>query len=544
MWWWLSPLVVGVIRVPAEDRYQSDSMICVGTTSGHSRWEFANPKIQRRRVRKLEKPQLSVQSSLEVPARPPSLPPNCALSSQRIETIRRFCSFTYPIAFRSRRMGDIIDLVAEEPGSDLTRRAGNGQRFSSLRPSGGGKRLTFALPAGKASEFINSSYGRKGQTLFCRAERISKERKNGRSSFDYETGTENEADVGGGVLDDTSMWDSNAEGIRRGRFKKNSNINSDLPGRDRTQTQQDPEFDGDEARSTRSRPQKQQIWDSVDVEPRTREKFEKDEWDYDAEARTSRGETPRGESRRRWQSREDDEAESYEEPDEAATNFKDVFSWVNADVKDAFVLIRWGLPAAVLLVPWLMGNPMMLLIGLSFIPAANKFIGPIANQIFRTVMSGGSTPKPRRRRKPNTGSSSSSRRSQQQAQRPPAYNDREAPAASSSSGVDPGEADLFTSVSTTIFGDPNVDDVPRKATRLGRSNGTGGSTTRRLGGWEDLEDDRARARADRWPTKRRGSSSSSSSWSEKKIVKREERNIFVRLILALFPFLRDWGGLM
>ncbi|KAG6546367.1 hypothetical protein Mapa_012408 [Marchantia paleacea] len=514
-------------------------MICVGTTSGHSCWELRSPKIQRRRGRNLEKQQLSVHSSLEVPARPPSLPHNCALSSQRIETIRRFCTFTSPIAFRSRRKGDIIDLVAEETGSDTTRRAGSAQRFSSLRQTSGSKRLTFALPAGKASEFINPSSGRKVQTLSCRAERISKELKSGRSSFEYETGTENEADVGGGLPDDTSMWDSNAEGIRRGRFKNQSNTSSDVPGRDRTQKQQESEFDGGEARSSRSRPQKQQNWEFDDVEPRTRDKFEKVEWDYDAEARTSRGERPRGESRRWWQSSEDDETESYEEPEEEATNFKDVFSWVNADVKDAFVLIRWGLPAAVLLVPWLMGNPMMLLIGLSFIPAANKFIGPIANQIFRTVMSGSSTAKPRRRRKQNTASSSS-RRSQQQAPRPPTYYDREAPAASSSSVVDSAEADLFTSVSTTIFGDPNVDDVPRKSPRLGRSNGTGGSTTKRLGGWEDLEDDRARARADRWPTKRRGSS----GWSEKKIVKREERNIFVRLILALFPFLRDWGGLM
>ncbi|KAL2620511.1 hypothetical protein R1flu_000716 [Riccia fluitans] len=56
----------------------------------------------------------------------------------------------------------------------------------------------------------------------------------------------------------------------------------------------------------------------------------------------------------------------------------------------------------------------------------------------------------------------------------------------------------YLQFASTIFGDGTDDDFPRTQPRLGGSNGTRG-VSRRLGGWDELEEDRAKARSERWP---------------------------------------------
>ncbi|KAL2608293.1 hypothetical protein R1flu_026866 [Riccia fluitans] len=534
-------------------------MICVGTSGCQFRWELQlrPPKIHpQRRGRSCGKQKLhqqqnrQIHSSLEAPARPtPNFPHTSpSISLLRIETTGRFFSFTSPLGFRPRthqKKWEILDLVALDTGVE-GRRGGTGTGkspyASGLRQSSSEK-VTFALPTLRSEE-LNNLRARRIPTS-VRAEGISKERRNGRSP-NYQKDRESGEDGIEGLPEDTNMWDSNAEGIRRGKPRMRSSATTEAPLRDRRSKNPQELDDADEVRriprnwSNKQEEQQQrqrQQWEFDDGEYRTGARI-KEEWDYDAEGsdgdRTARGRQPQAESSRWWQPSENTSSyESYGET-EASTGFQDFFSSINMDLKDAFLFIRWGLPAAVLLVPWVVSNPMMLLLGLSFIPAANKLIFPIASQIFRTVMSGGSPPKSRRKRKQSTASSSASRR--KQAQRASAYYERETTAASTSESYPDQEGDILSSVASTIFGDGIDDDLPRRPPRLGGSSGTRG-VSRKLGGWDELEQDRARARSERWPMERM------SSRSEKKIVRREQ-NIFIRLLLVLFPFLRSWGGLI
>ncbi|KAL3676037.1 hypothetical protein R1sor_025985 [Riccia sorocarpa] len=513
-------------------------MICVGTSSGQFRWELqlrppkTHPRRRGKNCGKQHQHELQYRGiyfSLEAPARPtPNSPHNSAsLSPQRIETGGR-SSFTSPLGFRSRthrKKWEIIDLVALDTGAEA-RRGGTGSGkspYDSRLRQNSSQKLTFALPVLRPQDPKQLQPARKASTT-VRAERISRERRN-RPSSDYVDDSDMEEDGDEGLPEDTNMWDSNAEGIRRGRSRIRSSVKADTPLRDR-RSKKPPELDdADEVRRNprswssgqdgqQQRRQQSQQSEFDDVEYRTGARVQ-EEWDYDAESdngnRAARGRRKsRAENSRWWQPSEESSSDEYAEPAEASTSFENIFSWINVDLKDAFLFIRWGLPAAVLLVPWLMGNPVMLLLGLSFIPATNKLIFPVASQIFRSVMSGGSSPRPRKKRKPSTASSSQSRRKQNQ--RTSSYYERESTAASTSESYPGQQGDLLSSVASTLFGDGDDEYEPRKRKppRLGDFSGNGG-VSNRLGGWDELEEDRARSRSERWPMERK------SSRSERKI---------------------------
>lgn len=118
------------------------------------------------------------------------------------------------------------------------------------------------------------------------------------------------------------------------------------------------------------------------------------QWDYDSEDKTS-------DSRWQWwQSTKDGDEYDYESEDEEEDSAPD-FDIKSILQEQGFSLLRWGLPFMLLVLPWLLGNPLVLMVGLAAIPAVQKAIVPVVDQVWRAFLdAAGYSVQPKSRRKP------------------------------------------------------------------------------------------------------------------------------------------------
>lgn len=188
-----------------------------------------------------------------------------------------------------------------------------------------------------------------------------------------------------------------------------------------------------------------------------------------------------------------------------------------------FSSLRWGIPLSFVVLPWLLGNPVIILLGLAAVPAVQKAVGPAVNEVWRAFSElAGSPPPKRRRRKAETYESSS--------------DEREDAAYSSWGGERDNEGQPYRYRKSANYDNSPAEpfpysDIGSNIKRPVSSSKSGQSVS--MGGWEDLEADRR----GRMPV-RRTRRSSKLGWRSSK----KEKPLFVRLLVALFPFLRNWGG--
>ena len=205
-----------------------------------------------------------------------------------------------------------------------------------------------------------------------------------------------------------------------------------------------------------------------------------------------------------------------------------------------FPSLRWGLPISLIVLPWLLGNPMMLILGVTAIPPVQKVVGPIVNEIWQTFLDFSGYSSPRQRRRGWSGYNTQP-------------NSDECTEPYSGWGVGSNEPQSYSSKSDN-FETSTTTDIPYQPMKPSGDRFSGevqtpipavrrSSQPRRnpgravkMGGWEDLEADRRRRMPARkenrpWNLGRRRSSR-----------RREEQPFLLKLILAVFPFLRTWGG--
>ncbi|CAM6085871.1 unnamed protein product [Calypogeia fissa] len=325
-----------------------------------------------------------------------------------------------------------------------------------------------------------------------RAERVT--RRPQREGFERWQNADREDN---GEAEGTSSWDANAENVRRRRSK-------------RTYYSRPEEEDQEPSPSMRDR---SNGYDNgrLDYEGNDRSgnspwdigrnnRYDNREWDYVEEP--TRAET-KGEGWQRWFG--DNSGGPYGEDDEYEEE-DNWLSWLNVDLKEALMLLRWGLPAAFLLctavLPVMIGNPLILLFGFTIFPTAVKYLNPLVKDFFRSAANPFGSSSSTRSKRQRQSSSPYSRRSQDTAQYTDFGSQSRQPTRSYDSDV-PGQ---------------NV--VPSKPSNLG--------------GWDDLVEDRSRNSQRPLQTRAK---------SGRKLARREQP-LVIRIILAFFPFLRGWAGLL
>jgi hypothetical protein len=194
-----------------------------------------------------------------------------------------------------------------------------------------------------------------------------------------------------------------------------------------------------------------------------------------------------------------------------------------------FSSLRWGIPVSFVVLPWLLGNPVILLLGLAAVPAVQRAVGPVVSEAWRALRElSGSSPAKRRRKAGSYDYNSdegedaySSWGGERDNGQPYRY---KRSASGESNDKYPAEAFPYSDVSSS-YNRP----VSREGGQQSRKAGPSVS----MGGWEDLEADKR----GRMPV-RRTKKPSKLGWRSKK----KEKPLLVRLLVALFPFLRNWGG--
>eukprot|EP01018_Ginkgo_biloba_P019826 Gb_35904 [translate_table: standard] len=197
-------------------------------------------------------------------------------------------------------------------------------------------------------------------------------------------------------------------------------------------------------------------------------------------------------------------------------------SWGNIGMQKAFRTLSWIWPAV--LIPWLLGNPMALMMAL-VVPFAQTAVGALFQQVWKPIIKGfapaPAKSKPRRKSRfyRKTKKQSDSRYSNSYESGSPQVNGQQSapynePQTEESSSM-PREARQKSSWAD--FDEPRSD---------------GASSGLSLGGWEDL-DNSMKSPVQTVSQKKR-------SKLTRKISKREVP-LFFRLLIALFPFLGFWG---
>ncbi len=207
--------------------------------------------------------------------------------------------------------------------------------------------------------------------------------------------------------------------------------------------------------------------------------------------------------------------------------------------EQGFSLLRWGLPFMLLVLPWLLGNPLVLMVGLAAIPAVQKAIVPVVDQVWRAFLdAAGYSVQPKSRRKPPSN-------------RQVDFEEKGERFAGWGSGVDDGRPKPGINGSSMTQGDIHYsEDVPYQRTdvdsdRFSQDSGawspavtSGGRQVSEVGragemrGWDELTADRSRMPSQRAVKPIR--------LGRKRT--RKEKPLVFRLILALFPFLKGWSG--
>jgi hypothetical protein len=169
----------------------------------------------------------------------------------------------------------------------------------------------------------------------------------------------------------------------------------------------------------------------------------------------------------------------------------------------------------------MVGNPLLLLFGFTIFPTVLKAANPYLKDFLNSST--------------NPFGGSSSTRAKKRSQRAPTYSNRDDYKENSGFGP-PSESNRASYTEAPRY-DSEVPRYDAGVPRYESDNSRQRVPVQRssLGGWDDLEEDRSRFQADsQYPIQRRGKSG-------KKLVKRREDPLVVRVILAFFPFLRRWG---
>lgn len=250
--------------------------------------------------------------------------------------------------------------------------------------------------------------------------------------------------------DNVSVWDSNAEGIRGSwRARKTSSFGS--------------------------RP----VEESTDANGSARE----DSWQW-------------------WRSGPDDD--DYEGDTDDDEDEESWFNLDNFDVLTAISMLRWMVPAAALILPWLFGGPMFLMMAFAFFPLVQKLLGLFVPSAWKAALEGRNASSKTRRREGKRRGFWSQRKYDS------FMDSRE-------------ESDFFSS------------DVEDWETSFVRSSIDRESMSK-LGGWGEKNDIDVPIQKKGRPGKRKVALERRRS--------RREVPLFLRLLVALFPFLRSWGGFL
>lgn len=275
--------------------------------------------------------------------------------------------------------------------------------------------------------------------------------------------------------DHVSVWDSNAESIRRSGRK--------------------------------SRPSSWDFWPEERA-PKS--------WDYASDA------DDRAENWQWWRTLTDDDAYEDDADDEED-------SWFKFDIKSVFTTLLWVSPAAVVLLPWLLGSPLIIMMSFAIFPVAQRLLGPLLPGIWRVLLQSWSSPSSKSKQKRRRRSSVSSKAK---------FTPR--------SGMDEARYTGFSTWTNDYqSSDGFVDDSKKKAgfSYSGNEQSARPLTGKQdsqyesldLGGWDELDEDRStvgkliQGRKKLRLDKRR---------------RKKEMPLFFRLLIALFPFLQSWGGFL
>lgn len=170
-------------------------------------------------------------------------------------------------------------------------------------------------------------------------------------------------------------------------------------------------------------------------------------------------------------------------------------------------MLRWLLPVAAVFLPWLFGGPMFLMMAFAVFPLVQKLLGLFVPRGWKAALQG-----------------RNSRYRQKQGKRSQSRN-----AASSGFWTETNYNPFLDSRGEPDFVNSNEDwerSVLRDSINQGSSS--------KLGGWDEEDDNFVIQKATRGNKKaalqRRRS--------------RKEVPLLFRLLVALFPFLRSWGGFL
>ncbi|KAG0618222.1 hypothetical protein M758_4G047800 [Ceratodon purpureus] len=316
--------------------------------------------------------------------------------------------------------------------------------------------------------------------------RSTSRRERSRSSRPEDDGEEGD---GAGV---SSLWDSNVENVRR---------------RNRNRS------DGREAASqTTSTPD----W----LTP-------KKDWTFNSEENRSEGKWDKPDEERPWWKSSKVDEEYDDEEEEEGEGGEESDEEDDDDSDQLFSSLRWGIPVSFVVLPWLLGNPVILLLGLAAVPAVQKAVGPVVSEVWQALLNLSGSSSPKRRRRANTYDSNSDEGEDAYASWGGERDDGQPyrykrPASGESDDKYPAEAFPYSDVG-----------INRPASTEGGQQSRKAGQSVSMGGWEDLEAEKR----GRMPV-RRTKKPSKLGWRSK----RKEKPLFVRLLVALFPFLRNWGG--
>ncbi|KAI5056598.1 hypothetical protein GOP47_0028416 [Adiantum capillus-veneris] len=216
------------------------------------------------------------------------------------------------------------------------------------------------------------------------------------------------------------------------------------------------------------------------------------------EDRPNANASDREENRQWWRSGPDDD--DYEADGDDDDDEESWFSWDNFDVLSAVSMLRWMVPAAALFLPWLFGGPMFLMMAFAFFPLAQKLLGLFLPSSWKAAFQGRSA-------------SSKSRRKEGRFWRQPKYD----------SFMDSSEESDFFNM-----------DVEDWETSLLR-NSMNRESKSKLGGWGE---ENAQLLIQKSARRGKKKAALERRWSRKEVP------LFFRLLVALFPFLRSWGGFL
>ena len=163
-------------------------------------------------------------------------------------------------------------------------------------------------------------------------------------------------------------------------------------------------------------------------------------------------------------------------------------------------VLKWMVPAAAIFLPWLLGGPMFFMAIFVFSPWIQKLIGSLMPSIWKMLWHSLNSQARPKEKQSKSGKTSS-------------FNDR--------------RYNGFWRWMRENRPGKNDDDEWTKADELGQLS--------KLGGWDDYDEDFLMLQK---------ISRGSSSIGITKRRKKKEVPLLFRLVLAIFPFLRSWGGFL